>query len=227
MQKAQQILLLQDNFSGHIVSDGLQSIHVENFETNLTAHIQPDDQGIIQCFKAHYHAKFIQCAINCYDAGITILDIYDINQLQGMRLADAAWHEVDVTTIQNCWQKAGILPEFSPTLVQPSVPISALIHNAAVHENPLIHAKKQVLDALDDLQSTGALQATNWMDIEALLNPAGECKSQTLDESTDEEIYQVVMDAVDACENIENNGGDDIDSNDGPVEACPTVCEVW
>jgi hypothetical protein len=37
------ILLLQDNLSGHIVPDGLQSIHVKN----LTAHVQPMDQGII------------------------------------------------------------------------------------------------------------------------------------------------------------------------------------
>ena len=32
------ILLLQDNFSGHVVPDGLQCIHVENFRPNLTAH---------------------------------------------------------------------------------------------------------------------------------------------------------------------------------------------
>jgi fructose-1,6-bisphosphatase len=43
------------------------------------------------------------------------------------------------------------------------------------------------------------------MDIEALLNPEGKGQSQTMDESTDEEIYQVIMDAVDAHENIDNN----------------------
>ena len=41
------ILLLQDNFSGHIVPPNLQNIRVENFEPNLTVHIQPKDQGII------------------------------------------------------------------------------------------------------------------------------------------------------------------------------------
>ena len=45
--KKQKILLLQDNFSGHIVSPDLQNIWVENFEPNLTAHVQPLDQGII------------------------------------------------------------------------------------------------------------------------------------------------------------------------------------
>ena len=85
------ILLLQDNFSGHIVPPNLQCIEVENFKPNLTAHIQPNDQGIIWCFKAHYCSRFIQRAINLYDEGITPLKIYDINQLQAMRIADAAW----------------------------------------------------------------------------------------------------------------------------------------
>ena len=58
------MLPLQDNFPGHIVLDGLQNICVENFEPNLTAHVQPMDQGIIRCFKAHYHEKYIQCAIH-------------------------------------------------------------------------------------------------------------------------------------------------------------------
>lgn len=52
------ILLLQDNFSGHVVSYGLKYICVENFTANLTAHVQPNDAGIIRCFKAHYHHHF-------------------------------------------------------------------------------------------------------------------------------------------------------------------------
>ena len=48
------ILLLQDNFTGHIVPDDLQCIRVENFKSNLTSCIQPNDQGIIHSFKAHY-----------------------------------------------------------------------------------------------------------------------------------------------------------------------------
>jgi hypothetical protein len=47
-QNGRTILLLQDNFSGHIVPNNLQNIRVENFEPNLTAHIQPKDQGIIR-----------------------------------------------------------------------------------------------------------------------------------------------------------------------------------
>ena len=98
-QEKKNILLLQDNFSGHVVPDDLQCICVENFKPNLTSHIQPNDQGIIHCFKAHYQAKFIKCAINHYDTGVTPSAIYEINQLQVMWLADEAWKEVDATTI--------------------------------------------------------------------------------------------------------------------------------
>jgi len=58
------ILLLQDNFSGHIVPEGLRNIEVFNFAPNLTAHIQPMDQGIIRCFKAHYRRHYIQHAVD-------------------------------------------------------------------------------------------------------------------------------------------------------------------
>ena len=62
-------------------------------------HVQPQDQGIIRCFKAHYRVRFIQQAIDCYDENITPAQIYDINQLQAMQIADAAWRNVDTMTI--------------------------------------------------------------------------------------------------------------------------------
>ena len=200
--KNRKVLLLQDNFSGHIVPPNLQNIRVENFEPNLTAHIQPKDQGIIRCFKAHYHARFIQRAVNCYDEGTSPAKIYDIDQLEAMRMADAAWNDVDTTTIRNCWCKAGILPDMDPTpMTVPSIPISSLLHDSPVQTDPVAHVERQVEDALDELVATGALQARNRMDIEALLNPAAE--------TSDEEIYQAVIDSISARENIEINGGDD------------------
>jgi len=101
-QEKRNILLLQDNFSGHIVLDNLQCIHVKNFKPNLTSLIQPNNQGIIHCFKAHYQAKFIERAIDRYNTGVTASAIYEINQLEAMWLADEAWKEVDATMIRQC-----------------------------------------------------------------------------------------------------------------------------
>jgi hypothetical protein len=205
--EGRKILLLQDNFSGHVVPDGLQNICIVNFAPNHTAHVQPMDQGIICCFKAHYRSRYIQCAIHRYDEGITPSEIYDINQLQAMCLAEDAWNNVDATTICNCWKKAGILPSSDSPLPAPSVPISSLILDAPSHEDPVLNAEKQVEQVLDGLVSRGILQKSNRMDIEALLNPIEE--SQAIDKTTDEEIYSAVQNAREAQELAEVNGGDD------------------
>ena len=83
--KGRKVLLLQDNFSGHIVPPDLCSIRVENFEYNLTPHVQPDDQSIIRTFKAHYRVKYVERAIDRYDRGISPSNIYDIDILTAMR----------------------------------------------------------------------------------------------------------------------------------------------
>ena len=77
---------------------------------------------------------------------------------------------------------------------------------------PVAEVEKQVEAALDDLIIKGAIQPCDHMDIENLLNPAGE--SQDLTESSDEENFQCVLDAIEAREKIDINGGDDVD--DGP-----------
>ena len=62
------------------------------------------------------------------------------------------------------------------------------------------------------------------MDIEALLNPEGE--SQILTEASDQEIYWSVMDTIKACENIDINGGDDIDAIQVPTNPFLTYCDA-
>ena len=129
-----------------------------------------------------------------------------------MRIAEAAWHNVDTTTIRNCWRKAGILPNTTPSpsrTGQPSIPVSTLLNDTPSQMDHISQVEKQVEVVLDDLVTTGALQKGNRMDIESLLNPAGE--SHILTETSDEEIYQAVIDAKGARENIEITGGDDTD----------------
>ncbi|KAF8218803.1 hypothetical protein L208DRAFT_1347102 [Tricholoma matsutake] len=94
--------MVQDNFSAHIKLDGLTNVHVENFKANLTAHVQPNDASIICCLKVHYHSKFVSQAIDQYDNDVPPAFIYEIDQLEAMRLADVVWREVDTLTIWNC-----------------------------------------------------------------------------------------------------------------------------
>ena len=224
--KNRKILLLQDNFSGHIVPPNLKNIRVENFVANLTAHVQPLDQGIIRCFKGHYRGKFIHRAVNLYDQGITPAKIYEINQLEAMRIAESAWQSVDTTTIRNCWDKAGILPEveaFSSHAPEPSIPISTLLQDPEIQTDHIAYVERQVELALDELVLRGTLQKVNRMDVGSLLNPAGE--SHVLTEASDADIYQAVTEAFEARENLEINGGDDVDE-DGPVKPRPARSDV-
>jgi hypothetical protein len=130
-----------------------------------------------------------------------------------MRITEAAWRDVDTTTIRKCWQKAGIVPDVAApsASTQPTIPISALLNNSALQTDPIIHAESQVEQVLDDLVATGVCQKENRMDINSLLNLVGE--SHVLTETSDQEIYQAVMDAVEAWENIEMSGWDDGDGN--------------
>ena len=92
-----------------------------------------------------------------------------------MRLANQAWNEVDTTAIQNCWRKAGILPDMAPSpLIQPSFPIASPIHTMETHDDSIARAEALVQDVLDDLEKTGALQPSNRMSITEFLNPAAE-----------------------------------------------------
>jgi hypothetical protein len=102
---------------------------------------------------------------------------------------------------------------------------SSLLHDPATSEADLVaQAEKQVEAALDDLVAMGALQGKNQMNIKSLLNSAD--KSQVLTGTSDEDIYQAVMDSIAACENIEINSRDNVNKDDIPIKPCPIQRDV-
>ena len=137
-----------------------------------------------------------------------------------MRLADMAWRKVDASTIQHCWQKAGILPEFPSFPLTPSIPVSSILNQ----QDPVSDAEKEVEAALESLVATGVLRSSNQMSIEALLNPQEELP--TIEETTDEEIFQAVMDAKEVHEESPHDKGDNDIEDDSPSNICPTRNEV-
>ncbi|KAF5369186.1 hypothetical protein D9615_009952 [Tricholomella constricta] len=211
------ILLLQDNFSAHIVPDDLTNIRVENFAPNLTPHVQPADAGVIRCFKAHYRARFMNRAIDRYDSNVSPANIYDLNILEAMRMADMAWKEVDTTTIYNCWRKTGILPDSllnseSSTVPVPTIPVLSLLNKDSGSSDPIVAAEDQVSDALTHLERIGVLQQHNRMDLRELLNLVDE--KNLYNEGTEEEIHQAVLARREAEEGQEQNGGNDMDDEE-------------
>jgi hypothetical protein len=212
------VLLLQDNFSGHVPPEGLTNIRVENFSPNLTTHVQPADAGIIRCFKAHYRSAFIDRALDRYEGNVSVTSIYDIDQLEAMRLAEVAWNDISSETIRNCWHKTGILPEhLSATLSAPSIPISSLLNSTDV--DPITCAEKEVLDSLAQLGSTGILKQANMMDLGQLLDLQKE--NELIEDISDVEIFEAVMSGQETRSNKKHEGKEDDDNDEVVVVEKP------
>ncbi|KAG7447253.1 uncharacterized protein BT62DRAFT_919186 [Guyanagaster necrorhizus] len=210
------------------VSDDLTNIHVVNFTPNLTAHVQLDDTDIIQYFKAYYQCYFMQCAIDCYDTGVSPAQIYDINQLKAMQLADLAWHEVDASIIHNCWCKAGILSDLflNPTASTSTPVVSVLsLLNTGDSDTYLAAAEKEVTDSLSHLQRIGVLQSQNMMAIDELIDFALE--------DSDEDIFNAIKECQNAEQEKEMNGGGDGGDDDATdkkpswKEALTAASALW
>ena len=118
------IALTLDNFSGHIIQYKPKCITLIYFRPSLTSHIQPLDAGIIHCFKAHYRHEFCLRAVQRDNADEE--DIYKIDLLEAMMMAEQAWENVSAATLKNCWNHTGIqrpqLPKITLRRPHPSMP---------------------------------------------------------------------------------------------------------
>ncbi|KIK91548.1 hypothetical protein PAXRUDRAFT_90992, partial [Paxillus rubicundulus Ve08.2h10] len=77
------------------------NIHLEFFEPDMTSFGQPCNAGIICCFKALDHCSFCSHTLDLDEVGEQ--EIYKINLLKGMMMAEKEWGEVTPETIQHCW----------------------------------------------------------------------------------------------------------------------------
>lgn len=103
------IHLLLDNASSHDVdSTQLSNIKLHFLPPNMTAHIQPLDQGIIRAFKAHYKSRLVRKLISGIELNnsLPVITVRD-----AIEMAAAAWNIVTPETISNCWRHCGIYRE--------------------------------------------------------------------------------------------------------------------
>ncbi|KAF9222121.1 DDE-domain-containing protein [Gyrodon lividus] len=146
----QHILLLMDNFSGHMISYQPSHIQMEYFELHMTPFVQPCDAGIIWCFKALYHCFFNQRALDRDEAGES--EIYKIDLLEAMSMAKAAWDKLEeveaqlmetVDTLKSCNCIFGTPPTLLELLDPPE--------EKEIRQGPLLEANQSdeaIMDAV-------------------------------------------------------------------------------
>ncbi|KAI8487194.1 Tigger transposable element-derived protein 4 [Branchiostoma belcheri] len=91
------------NCTAHPHDVDLRNIRLVFLPANNTSIIQPLDQGIIRNFKALYRSQLMQRVLNDLDCNGNIL-----NAQQMAKATTGAWRNVQLTTIKNCFRKAGL-----------------------------------------------------------------------------------------------------------------------
>ncbi|CAF1163253.1 unnamed protein product [Adineta steineri] len=141
------IILFLDNAPVHSSDVKLTNINLKFFPANTTSKIQPLDQGVIRCFKAHYRKQLVQHLIANADSANSADDI-SITALDAIWWIDAAWKAVSETTIQNIFKAAGFTTP-SSLLSTPSTATSNS-KDAASEDTSLIELNKILKHSIDD-----------------------------------------------------------------------------
>ena len=109
--KQRHICLLVDNCSAHPVDIELTNITYKFLPPNTTSLIQPMDQGVIKNLKGHYQSSLNSRVIASLDAdeeSNAQSIIKTITLLDAVHLIAEAWNNVKISTIANCFRRAGL-----------------------------------------------------------------------------------------------------------------------
>jgi hypothetical protein len=111
LMKRQQrkILLFLDNVPSH-PKINFDSVKVAFFRPNVTSKSQSMDQGIIQATKLKFRKRQLQFMLSQMDKGESKTGtqiLKDISVLDAIFWISRSWDEVEITTIEKCFAKAG------------------------------------------------------------------------------------------------------------------------
>lgn len=198
------VLLIMDNFSGHIPVDQLpdhvklQNTTVFYLPPNMTSKIQPCDAGIIRNLKAYYRRRFNRMLLQRLEDNVNDPEKVDI--LVAIQMVVPAWRsDVKPSTIERCYLHCNIR-----THGQPVDNISA---DDLVDEQVILDLQSQICQ----------FKYRNPMDVRNLLN------------YPDEDVTSYTPDLDDIIENHlqeeSTSSGQDIDEDDDSQEV-PVVTAV-
>ncbi|XP_031336955.1 tigger transposable element-derived protein 4-like [Photinus pyralis] len=103
-KRKRKILLLVDNCPAHPKVLNLKRIELIFLPPNVTAVLQPMDQGVIRSLKSHYRQQLLFKLIRALDSNNDL----KITLLDAVMMLVTAWGRVSSTTILNCFRHAGL-----------------------------------------------------------------------------------------------------------------------
>ena len=133
-------VLVLDNCSAHpdakeLVSED-ENVIAKYLPPNVTALIQPMDQGVIQSVKKRYKKKLLHRLIIEDDMGTSIVDfIKGVNLRIVVDLVHEAWMEISKDTLRRSWQKILPINPPCPSKISPPSPVLASLYNLAVPDD--------------------------------------------------------------------------------------------
>lgn len=101
------VLLLIDNCPAHPQVKNLKWIELVFLPPNVTATLQPMDQGVIRCIKSYYRKTLLIKMLNAIDQNADL----KITLLDALFMLRTAWRQVSSKTIANCFRHAGLFSE--------------------------------------------------------------------------------------------------------------------
>ena len=106
-------LLLIDNCPAHPRDIQLSNVRIEFLPPNTTSVVQPMDQGIIRCLKAHYRKLLLRHLLVRFDSVNSVSELCEsVNMLHAIQWLVQAWKDVPIECITNCFKKGGfVIPQ--------------------------------------------------------------------------------------------------------------------
>lgn len=124
-KERRKIVMFVDNCPAHPKSiENLKNIRLVFFPPNTTSKLQPMDQGVIKNLKCHYRRRILKKIINAIDNNQPVIE--SINLRDCISELSKAWHDVNETTIKNCFSKAGFKNTPSASDCEEELPLSEL-----------------------------------------------------------------------------------------------------
>ncbi|CCE26998.1 uncharacterized protein CPUR_00470 [Claviceps purpurea 20.1] len=163
-----EVLLLIDNFSGHVAAvealdlaqSSLKHIKIEWLPSNIASKYQPLDQGIIKAYKSQYKRRWLYYMLDEYGAGRNPHETMDI--LKAIKWSLTAWNMVTPQTIADCWYRSTLIAR-PDDLLRPPVPSQPA---------QTIECIAEVSALLTELKKRRRIKKA--MSVEAFLNPVDE-----------------------------------------------------